>query len=82
MEYENDRDTNYIWYARYSHQRTGTGTGGRAEIIEIDQNTEKSPEDLKRRAVTQTPVKIYQLTLVWKSLKSNYKTFKKQLQKK
>ena len=26
-------------------------------IIEIDQNTEKSPGDLRRLAVTQTPVK-------------------------
>ena len=26
-------------------------------IIKIDQNTEKSPEDLKSLAVTQTPVK-------------------------
>ena len=32
-------------------------------IVEIDQNTEKSPVDLKRVAVTQTPVKDHQLTL-------------------
>ena len=31
--------------------------------IENDQNTEKSPGDLWRLAVTQTPVKDYQLTL-------------------
>ena len=47
----------------------GTGTGGLGNkmtngdypnnsIIKIDQNTEKSPGDLKRLAVTQTPVKI------------------------
>ena len=29
-------------------------------IIEIGQNTEKSPGDLKRLAVTQTPVKDHQ----------------------
>ena len=29
-------------------------------IIEISQNTEKSPGDLKRLAVTQTPVKDHQ----------------------
>ena len=33
-------------------------------IIEISQNTEKSPGDLRRLAVTQTPVKNHQLTLV------------------
>ena len=33
-------------------------------IIKIGQNTEKSPGDLRRRAVTQTPVKGHQLTLV------------------
>ncbi len=32
-------------------------------IIENGQNTEKSPGDLKRLAVTQTPVKDHQLTL-------------------
>ena len=33
-------------------------------IIKIGQNTEKSPRDLRRFAVTQTPVKDHQLTLV------------------
>ena len=33
-------------------------------IINIGQNTKKSPGDLKRLAVTQTPVKEHQLTLV------------------
>ena len=33
-------------------------------IIEIGQNTEKSPGDLRRLAVTQTPGKDHQLTLV------------------
>ena len=33
-------------------------------IIEIGQNTEKSPEDLAKLVVIQTPVKNYQLTLV------------------
>ena len=36
-------------------------------IIEIGQNTEKSPGDLRRLAVTQTPVKDHQL--MWKTLK-------------
>ena len=37
-------------------------------IIEINQNTEKSPGELRRCAVTQTPVKDHQLTLMWKTL--------------
>ena len=35
-------------------------------IIEIGQNTEKSPADLRRLAVTKTAVK-NQLTLMWKN---------------
>ena len=38
-------------------------------IIDIDQNTEKSPGDLRRLAATQTPVKDYQLMLMGKTLK-------------
>ena len=38
-------------------------------ITEIGQNTEKSPGDLRRLAVTQTPVRIRLLTLVWKTQK-------------
>ena len=33
-------------------------------IIKIGQNTEKSPGDLRRLAVTQTPVKDHPLTLM------------------
>ena len=48
--------------------------GGRAETIklqyvEIGQNTEKSPGDKRRLAVTQTPLKDYQLTLARKLAK-------------
>ena len=39
-------------------------------IIENGQNTTKSPGDLRELAVTQTPVKNYQLTLMWKALMS------------
>ena len=38
-------------------------------IVEIGQNTEKSPGDLKRLAVAQTPEENHQLTLVRKTLK-------------
>ena len=44
--------------------------GGRVSFIENGQNTEKSPGDLRRLAVTQTLVKDYQLTLIWKTLMS------------
>ena len=51
--------------------------GERVEIIQTTnyynikngQNTEKSPGDLRRLAVTQTPVKDYLLTLMQKTLK-------------
>ena len=36
-------------------------------IVEIGQNTEKSPGDFRRLAVI--PVKDHQLTLMWKTLK-------------
>ena len=52
----------------YSHQRIGTGTGGfrnkrmsgdhpNYSIVEISQNTKKSPWEFRRLAVTQNPVK-------------------------
>ena len=34
--------------------------------IEVSQNTEKSPGDIKRLAFTEIPVKDHQLMLVWK----------------
>ena len=48
--------------------------GRREEAIQITallngQNTEKSPGDLRWLAVTQTPLKDHQLTLMWKTLK-------------
>ena len=36
-------------------------------LIENCQNTEKCPEDLKRLAVTQNPVKDHELILMWKN---------------
>ena len=43
--------------------------GGRVETIAEDgQNTETSPGDLRRLAVTQTPVKNHLLILMWKTL--------------
>ena len=37
-------------------------------IIEIGQNTEKSPKDFKRLGFPQTQVKGHQLMLLWKTL--------------
>ena len=58
-----------------SHKRIGKGTeriGNKStsgdhpnySTVKIDQNTEKSAGDLRRLAVTQTPVGDHQLTLV------------------
>ena len=80
MEHESDGDTNCNWCTRYCHQRISTGTwrlgSNRTSgdhpnnsIIKIRQNTEKSPGDTRKFAVTQTPVTNRQLTLVWITLK-------------
>ena len=80
LEHESDGVTKCNWYAWYSRQRIDNGTG-RLEnkrtwgdhpndiIIKISPNTEKSSGNLRRLAVTQTPVEDHQLTLVWKTLK-------------
>ena len=79
VEYKNDIYTNCNWYSWYCHQKINKETEGLGNktngdhlnysIIEIGQNTEKSPGDLKRLAVTQTTVENHQLTLMWKTLK-------------
>ena len=71
MEHEDDGDTNCNWRVRYRQQRTG-GFGNKRTsedhlnyyIIEIGQNTEKSLGDLKRLAITQTPVEDHHLMLI------------------
>ena len=68
-------DANCNWSSRYSHQRIETDTEGfgnnrtsgdhpNYSILEIGQNIEKSPRDLRGLAVSQTPVKNHQLTLM------------------
>ena len=80
MEYEIDGDTNSNLCIQNYLQRLGEGAGrvGNQKmssdhpyysIIKIGQNTEKSPGDLRRLAVTQTPVKKHQWLLVWKTHK-------------
>ena len=75
MEHESDNYTNRGWCFWYSHQRIIRGRGGLRNkrksgdhpnyyIIENDRNTVKSPGDLQRLAVTQTPEKDHQLKLL------------------
>ena len=75
MEHESEGYANCKYRAWYSYQRFGTMTGGLRNkrtcsghqynsIVEIGQNTKKSPRDMKRLAVAQTPVKNHQITLV------------------
>ena len=75
MKHESDGDANRNWCARYNHQRIDAGTGRLGDkrtngghpnycIIKIGQITEKSCGNLKRPAVTQTPVGNHQLMMV------------------
>ena len=65
MEHEGNDYANREWCFLYSNYRIikGTVVGGQVKTIQttalfgIVQNTEKSPGDLRRLAVTQTPVK-------------------------
>ena len=74
-EQESDGGANSNWCSWYSQRRIDKGTGGLENkrtrgdhanycIIEVGQNTEKSPGDLRRLAVTQTLVRNHQLTLM------------------
>ena len=75
MAHERDGDTSYNWctWNNSLKIRKGTGRFGNNMIsgvhfeyifIKISQNTEKSPEVLRRLAVTQIPVKSHHPTLV------------------
>ena len=75
MEYESDGHRNSKWCTRNDPQMFGKWArrlGNRKTswdhpnytIAKIGQNTMKSPGNLRRLAVTQTPVKGHQLTLV------------------
>ena len=69
-----DSDTNWNWCSWYSHQRIVTRSGKienkrtsgeytNYSTLEIGQNTEKSSGELRRLAVTQTPVRNLRQTL-------------------
>ena len=73
-------DANFNWRDIYSHRMIGIETGELGNkktsgehpnnsIVDIGQNTEKSPGDLRRHSVNQIPVENYQRTLVGKTLK-------------
>ena len=72
MEHEGDGDSNFNWHDWNNLRRIGSGTkrlGNKKtsrdnKIIKIGQNTEKSLDDLRRLAVTQTPVRNHHLTQV------------------
>ena len=75
MELESDGGTNCNWCFWYYHQKIGAKTGrlghkrtigdyANDSIIEIGQNTEESPTDLRIFAATQTPERNHQPPLV------------------
>ena len=74
-EYEGDGYINCKWGVKNGPQRLGKKNEGiedlRKNVVHPDQsivkiglNTERSPRNLRRLAVTQTPVKDHQLTLM------------------
>ena len=80
MEPESDNYTNRDWCFWYSYQRIIKWPGGLGNkrtsgdppnyyTIKNDQNTEKSPGDMRRIAVTQNPGKDHQLMQMRKTLK-------------
>ena len=79
-EHESDGDTSCNWCTWNDAQRLGKEAGcvrnrsssrdyPNYSIGKVGDNTERSPGNLKRLAVTQTPVKYHLLTLVWKMLR-------------
>ena len=75
MEHEGNDYTNRDWCIRGSNKRTIKGTGELGgwrtdgdhpdySIVKNGYNTEKSPGDLRRFVVTQTPVKGHQRKLM------------------
>ena len=75
MEHKSDGDTNSNWCTWYNPERIDNETGGLGNkrtsgdhpnnrIVKIGKNTEKSPGDLRRLAVTQTLVGDHRLTLM------------------
>ena len=81
-KHEGDSDTSCNWCTWNDPQRLSKRVGGvgnqrksqnhpNYSIVEVSQDTENSPGDLRRFAITQTPVKDHHLTLRWKTCKRN-----------
>ena len=75
VKHESNGYTNCHWCSWYNYQSFGKRTRGLGNkrtsgdnpnysIVKIDQNIDKSPGDLRRLVVTQTPEKYHQLTLM------------------
>ena len=75
VEHESDGFTKCNWCSLYRHQRIGTKTRGLGHKrtsgdhtnysnMEIGKKTDVSARDLRRLAVTQTPVRNHRVTLV------------------
>ena len=62
VKHESDGYTNGHWCSWFGKRTRGVGNqktskdNSNYNIVEIGQNTEKSPEDLNRLVVNQTPV--------------------------
>ena len=74
MEHKSDDCTNCDWCFWHNNERIikkpgGLGSWRTDRDYQNDSITEKSPGDLRRLGLTQTPVKNHQLTLMWKNSK-------------
>ena len=71
MEHKSDCNTNCNQRITRTSGRENKTSGDHPndKIVEIGQNTKKSPGDLKRFAITKTLVKNHQQTQAWKTLK-------------
>ena len=72
MEHESDGDTNCNWIYKGTGGLGNTRASGdhpKGSIIKIGSNIKNNPGELRRLAVSQTPVETRQLTLVWKTRK-------------
>ena len=79
-EHEGYSETNFSWHSCNSHQRLEKGSKrignhrknqdhSEYSIVEINQNIQKSPGDMRRFIVTQALVNDHQLMQVWKTHK-------------
>ena len=68
MEYESDSDTNCNPCGRIGNKNK-SGDYPNDSTVKIGQNTEKSPGDVRKLAVSPSPLKDHQLMWVWKTLK-------------